>query len=134
MVQKMPLAIYIAAHKLLLWTVGSFVAILFTGGLITTGISCIFFLSTERDGPKRQNFWLRVFVLLLVLIVLAYQIVVILASDGNIIFYSSPAERQLQLLRSLELVYLTLGLTVISLTDGLLVTIFLEKSRLYNKH
>jgi hypothetical protein len=126
-IQKMPLVAYLDAHELLLWNAGSFVGILFTGGLITTGISCIFFLSTNQtDGREREYLWLRAHVVLLLLLVPVFQILVILSSQGTVIFYFHSIERQLQLLIDFQRTYLTLSIVIASVTDAMLVRKFVH--------
>lgn len=116
------IAAHTISHYELLYSAGTHFAVLLTGGLITSGISGIFLLSRDTHIPKRQRIWLRVYILTLILLVLAFDVVGILAAHEYTIFNSN--ERWIPLFRNLSIIFILLALLITSLTDGLLVRQF----------
>lgn len=119
--ERIPLEAYRVSYDQLMWTIGTLIGVLFTGGLITAGISCIFFLSTGSHGPKLQSRWLRVYIVILILLVLAFEVVMIVESHESTIFYFYSTERPIQLFLRLRTLHFFLAVVIASLMDGLLV-------------
>lgn len=115
---------YDMLHPQLLLTTGYIVGILFTGGLISSGISCIFLLSTENGGKlSTQNRVLRLYVLVLILLVVGFEVATFLSSNGTVIFYFYSPSKTPQLTVILGTLGLALAVVSGCLTDGVLVII-----------
>lgn len=121
---RVPLDAYSTTYHELLFTAGTHTSVLLTGGLITAGISGIFFLSKDTHGPKQQRIWLRVYILALIFLLVAFDVVAIMVSHESTIFYFYSNERRIQLFRILPILYILLGSIIVILTDGILVCLF----------
>jgi hypothetical protein len=107
-----------------MWTIGTLTAAMFTGGLITSGITCIFLLST-RNGMRRQNCYLQAYVVTLILMVLVLDIVAIFWSYEYTLFCFYSPQQAVYADRILTILFVLFAVAVGALTDGILVSGFL---------
>jgi hypothetical protein len=103
-----------------MWTIGIFIGAVFTGGLITSGIACIFFLSTKNSMP-RQSRCLQIYVIFLILMVLAFDTLVIITSNETTIFCVYTEEQAASMYDELGGFDIIFTIAVAALTDGILV-------------
>jgi hypothetical protein len=111
---------FIILHDQLIRNIGNLVGAVVTGGVITSGIVSIFFLSTKHR-MRRQNRYLRIYVILLILLVLAYDVLNIILSQVDYIFCFRTEQEFFAMLVNFERATMVLIVAVGALTDGILV-------------
>jgi hypothetical protein len=109
-----------------MWTIGNITAAMFTGGLITSGITCISFLS-KRNGMRDQNRYLQAYVVALILMVLTFDIVSIFLSYEFPILCFYSFQQIVYADGILGILFVLFGVAVSALTDGILVSVFLSE-------
>ncbi|KAF9441587.1 hypothetical protein P691DRAFT_553348 [Macrolepiota fuliginosa MF-IS2] len=100
---------------------GFLIAAMFSGGLITLGITCIFLLSSEGVGVvSGRRFW-QAYIIVLLLTNIGYQAVYFLEKTYNVMYRLDPKKQQV--LRTLTIIGEVGPVLIGSMTDGVFVSV-----------
>lgn len=116
---------YSAEHQEMLWSIGLAAGVLFTGGLIVLGISCLFLLSSKSGGSAKQRRLLQVYVIVLILAVLFHETTFFLTV--NIVGAFQPeSKKELDKVTKALAVCLDLSpVIIVCMADGLFVSLLM---------
>jgi len=101
-------------------SIGTIIASLFHGGLLSMGIHCIFLLSPkEAKATKQQRFW-QTYITILLLINAPYQAAFFMWNNYWIIYASDPV-KQVEVLRILSTIGNSVPIFLAGMADSVLV-------------
>ncbi|KAF9446007.1 hypothetical protein P691DRAFT_761993 [Macrolepiota fuliginosa MF-IS2] len=101
--------------------IGTFVSFLLTGGLIVSGMCCVFLLIRGKNGTTKQHRFLCIYVIALLFAVVGYAISLFLSTGGVLILYLQSPRKAQQLPCTMTIPTYLCMMAVYALTDGLLV-------------
>lgn len=116
-----PKEIRILFHEQMISSIGPSLGILFAGGLLTLSMICIFLLSPKGKEASKQQRLLRIYVVVVVAFVLAFQLLAFLSVNSPAFIDPGPKHDLPDVVYAVDITMNSLPVIVGGLIDGLLV-------------